>query len=248
MGISKINQSFWFFVFISCLLSAQAGEANFSGNGKEKSEETSLVAQKYLLSLMKKENYVIHSYSGVLVNADMVFDKPNISADYVNVKFDSMPVTNIEPIFVIRGSSPDAEKPIVQEINNLANFKPAFMLEDDLDYDSKQYRIHGEKWVRFNYYDNHRVLRVSEWRDIETGFKMQSALYNEKGRLLGLSFYLRLHINQSGENIRVTNLFVENLARSQKYKSLSINSIGDVRSFSNMALEKVFQTIGYAEH
>ena len=211
-------------------------------------------AAKTLKELSIKESQVVRHYSGFKVNADLVHGKTNMSVNYLDVIVSATPVATVSPYLIIHSNMAQAdEQEVLDEMKALANFQPSSIRQTNDDFDKKRARKNGrdDARVRFDFLNESGRVRISEWRDWETGFKLQTAIYDNVGNLIGVDFYLFLDINHRDSAFRFVSpgeLVNVPLDQSPKYRNAQFKNMGNLRDLAEDVLAKAFKKYDCWKH
>ena len=152
-------------------------------------------ASSLLAELSQKVASKVHAYEGYFVSVQFAKSAVcDISVSHVRGRLvagkfvqDSTVVSTDH--FKVPASDIDLT---TAELGALAGFTPRKVTDQFLDE-------MGRETVRFNCYGVGRGVRVSFWRDLETGFEVKSAAYSEDGTPLCVSYFQKLSIDPSSE-------------------------------------------------
>jgi len=150
--------------------------------------------QEVLLSTLINKSENIATYSGYYINGYFVNNSPNFSISYLRVN-NSAPTVKMNTLLtVVSNATTSDRQAVLNEVESLSNFKPKIVTQTE-DFDE------NIQLVRFDFLDEDNRIRLSEWRDLQNGFKYKSAVYDFSGYLLQFTLYENLLIDQPNQNL-----------------------------------------------
>lgn len=135
----------------------------------------------------------VRSFDGYLFYVLLVDHNSVIDVSFVHGKIndDGKKILKTKYLFSVNSKfSVSDQKTVVNELLAFSNFKPVttvasggLVKDGDLNL------------LRFDSLDNLKRVRISQWFDVKTFFRVKVAEFSEQGELLSVSFYSRLRIN-----------------------------------------------------
>jgi hypothetical protein len=216
---------FFAFVFIAnffCLVCVSNADEN----------KTATLQLGKLIELQKQ---TVQSYEGYKINVNWVGGKPMINIVQQQVDITNKKVKSQEIVQIGSKNSSAEQKNIEQELISLQTFKPTSWGEADNVSDEN-----GNKLLRFNAYDDKGIMRLSEWRNAQNGFDVETLIFSDDGKLISMFFYYKLRINQSFSEICSDKKYKETFEHSlEKFGPVNSDDSQDVIRFCEAILDKV---------
>lgn len=230
--INKIREVFMknkLIVFFMATLFSTLTASLATAHGKNHDKNNSDL--KLYNLLLEKQNQTINEYSGFLINAIILNDKPNIFINFVDVKKNENPI--LKPIIFANSHSS-------HQVRETYNNDTEQMKNSNVEY----IKLHKEPkeghFIQFDSFDNSDHLLISEIFDKETGFCIETDTFNLQHNILSVKFYEGIKFNreQKAPNIRqMKNVFVENFLKT--FGFFNPDDPTTIRRFSNYLLRTV---------
>lgn len=128
------------------------------------------------------------------------------------------------------------EKVIANELVAMKSFVPAKTLE------AKSFEPSDGKLMRFNAFDQNNIIRVSQWFDKRTFFRMKSAVFDESGNLLYFNFYSHLDFDKNlndRHSEKTQKIKLEDFLK--KHNTIKFKNISDIENFCNIVYQEEIQ-------
>jgi hypothetical protein len=140
--------------------------------------------------LEQLEKQTVKNYEGYKISATWFGQKPAITITQEQVRLPKT-IVNLKAIAEVDPETSAKEQLENQlQLTGISNIKTANIKPIDREGDI----------LRFDLVSNDGKVRMSEWRNINNGFSVQTVLFTDNGKLLNVVFYHRLKINEKFSN------------------------------------------------
>lgn len=177
---------------------------------------------------------------------------------FIVLMVDNLPITKLEfvkgtkksdgkyelkmkNILSIRPEVPVSDEKIVaNELLAMKTFAPTKTVREENPSGPEE-----EQLIKVNSLDQNNVIRVSQWFDKRTLFKLKSAIFDETGKPLYFNFYVKLDFDKNvpekqvekKRNIRLRDFLKDN-------NEIKFNKISDIEKFCNLIYQEEVEKEG----
>jgi hypothetical protein len=168
-----------------------------------------------LAKLVHLQKQSVHVYEGYRYTIHWVNNSPMIEILQQQVDVTNKKPNVTEILQVDSKYSPTGEDKSAEELLAFKNFKAQKYTQSGCDADFPDSE-NKQELVKFNAYDNEGRLRVSELRNSQNGFGVETIFYSENGKPLSMSFFHGLRINEGLSTIYPGPVFRMTLKEAEK--------------------------------
>ena len=193
-------------------------------------------------TLIEKSNAEVKSYQGFHVNVLMFDGRPRITINFQTVQGSNTDDANVSSrlIFLVNdGSSKEVGKKVDEELTEIGSLSGND--ENSVKCFASKRSDSFENVIKYELFDAQKRVRLIQWRDQDTGFNYQTAMYTSDGKLLSFETWIKLKVNRPIEangDVRKTTLSAKGFLL--KYKGFETSNPDLLEDFFEELINESF--------